>query len=204
MIAVVRVRTIFTTILPGLVVGVVLAAVATSFLIGVEWRAMKTTVNGWTTLPECGKVGINILEQAVCADPKVGLPAANVPREAVYWVTYVDGAGRRLDGRNDYRLRFPPGGLPPNGAFWSLTMYTMHHTFVSNPIDRYEVSDQSGLSPNADGSIDVDIQNRPPTSHVSNWLPAPAGRFLLFLRVYLPGRSILNGTFRVPPVDEAR
>ena len=60
---------------------------------------------------------------------------------------------------HDYVMRFPPGGLPPNNAFWSLTMGDAKNHFVPNPINRYSVSDRSGLVPNADGSVDIYIQN---------------------------------------------
>ena len=45
--------------------------------------------------------------------------------------------------------------------------------FVANPIKRYSVSDRSGLLSNADGSVDIYIQNTAPAGHQSNWLPAP-------------------------------
>lgn len=187
------------SVVAGIAVGAVLALVIGGALVSVEYNAMATKANGWSTVPECGKIGINILEQAACA---AVLPAANVPQEAVYWQAYVDGAGHRLNGQQDYILQFPPGGLPPNSGFWSVTMYYTNHTFVSNSIDRYEVSDNSGLVLNANGSLDIYIQNTPPAGHESNWLPAPTGDFLLFLRVYLPGQAVLNGTYRPPPVIE--
>ena len=74
-------------------------------------------------------------------------------------------------------MHFQPGGLPPNDAFWSLTMGDAKNRFVANPINRYSVSDRSGLVPNADGSVDIYIQNTAPTGHESNWLPAPGGKF---------------------------
>jgi len=185
----------------GIAVGAVLALLIGGVLIAVEYDATVTKSNGWTTLPECGTVGINILEQALCADL---LPGANVPQEAVYWQTSLDGAGNRLNGQNDYVMQFPPGGLPPNGGFWSVTMYYANHTLVSNPIDRYEVRDNSGLVLNANGSLDIYIQNAPPAGNESNWLPAPTGDFLLFLRIYLPGPAVLNGSYRPPPVTEVK
>ena len=198
-----RVRTILSAVV-GIAVGVALAAVLGGVLVGVGYVVMQTKSNGWATLPQCGRVGINILEQAVCADPQVGLPAANLAEEATYWKTAVDGAGNKLNGQHAYTLEFPPGGLPPTSAFWSLTMYTSKFRFVSNPINRYEVSDRSGLVPNADGSVDIYIQSTPPTVHESNWLPAPTDNFLLLLRDYAPGPSVTNGTYIVPPVVEAR
>ncbi len=75
---------------------------------------------------------------------------------------------------------------------------------VENPIHRYSVGGRSGLVPNADGSVDVYIQNTAPVARESNWLPAPARNFMLWLRVYQPGAAILNGAFSVPPVVEVK
>jgi hypothetical protein len=33
-----------------------------------------------------------------------------------------------------------------------------------------------------------------------NWLPAPAGPFLLILRTYEPDATLLAGRYKVPPV----
>lgn len=193
-----RKRTI-ASVAAGIAVGALLSLIVGGALISVEGAVMETKANGWVTFPECGQPGLNILGQAMCA---AVLPAANVPQEAVYWQTAKDGAGQRLNGQNDYVMQFPPGELPPNSGFWSVTMYYTNHTFVSNSIDRYEVSDNSGLVLNANGSLDIYIQNAPPAGHESNWLPAPTGDFLLFLRIYVPGQAVLNGTYRPPPVVE--
>ena len=129
--------------------------------------------------------------------------AANLPPEAVYWTTTVDRAGQTLSGHNGYVLHFPSGGLPPNDAFWSLTMTDAQKRLVANPANRYAVGDRSGLVPNADGSLDIYIQTASPAGHESNWLPAPAGDFMLWLRAYQPGAAILDGEYTVPPVGEA-
>jgi len=121
----------------------------------------------------------------------------------MYWTTDADGSGHALSGQHDYVMHFPPAGLPPHDAFWSLTMGDAKNRFVANPIGRYSVGDRSGLVPSADGSVDIYIQNAAPAGHESNWLPAPAGRFILWLRVYVPGAAILRGTYTVPPVVES-
>ena len=76
--------------------------------------------------------------------------------------------------------------------------------FVANPLNRYTVSDRSGLVSNPDGSVDIYIRNTAPAGHESNWLPAPTGNFILWLRVYLPDQAVLNGKYRVPPVVEIK
>jgi hypothetical protein len=181
-----------------MIAGGVLAFITANFFINAEVNAMKTTVNGWSITLQCGNSGNGILLRAACAKD---IPAANLPEEAVYWIAGVDGAGRTLNGQNDYLLHFPPGGLPPNHAFWSLTMADSRRRMVDNPIDRYSVGDRSGLVPNADGSIDIYIQNAVPAGHESNWLPAPTGDFMLWLRVYQPGAAILRGEYSVPAVE---
>jgi len=156
-------------------------------------------VNGWSTTLACGaaRKNVSLLRRAACA---TDIGALNVPEEQVYWQAFVDGAGRRLDGRHNYWLRFPPGGLPPNDASWSLTVGDAGRRMVDNPIHRYSVGGRSGLVPNADGSIDIYLQSTAPAAPQANWLPVPAGAFMLWLRVYQPRRAILDGGYNVPPV----
>ena len=180
-----------------IIVGAVLAFITANIMMNAAVKAMSTTVNGWSTILKCGQPGNGILLRAGCA--KI-LPATNVAQEAAYWTTVVDGAGRRLKGQHEYVLHFPVGQLPPNDAFWSLTMTDVVGYMVRNPIDRYSVGSRSGLVPNADGSLDIYLQRTAPAGHESNWLPAPAGYFKLMLRAYLPGRAVLDGEYHVPPV----
>jgi hypothetical protein len=191
-------RTIISDVVQGIIVGVVLGFITFKIIA----HAYVTNVNGWTTMYRCGEPTNGILLRAACASEFPG--PINVPQEAMYWVTNKDGAGQTLSGARDYVLRFPPGALPPNGAFWSLTMGDRRNHFVSNPINRYSLSDRSGLIPNTDGSVDIYIQNAAPGGHKSNWLPAPSANFILWLRVYLPAAAILDGEYRVPPVIETR
>jgi hypothetical protein len=188
-------------VVQAIIIGGVLAFLTANIIMNAVVKAMTTTVNGWSTTSKCGQPGNGILLRAACA--KI-LPAANVAQEAAYWTTTVDGTGRTLKGQHNYVLHFPAGQLPPNDAFWSLTMTDVVGYMVSNPIDRYSVGDRSGLVPNADGSIDIYIQSTAPAGHESNWLPAPAGKFKLMLRAYLPDSAILNGEYHVPPVIRVR
>lgn len=194
-----RIFTRVAVVVGGVVVGVVLALVTALLLITAQFHAMQTTVNGWSVTMTCGKASNGILVRAACAQH---LPAVNLPEEAVYYTTTVDGAGQTLTGAHDYILHFPPGELPPNNAFWSLTMTVAPGYLVANPINRYSLGDRSRLVPNADGSIEIYIQHTAPAGHEANWLPAPSGDFMLYLRVYQPGAAILSGAYHVPPVVE--
>ena len=191
-------RTLRNDVIQGILIGAGLAFVTAQAFA----RIQATKVNGWITMYGLGEPRNNMFLRAAHAQLFPG--PVNVPQEAMYWWTNADGAGHTLSGRHDYIIHFPPGGLPPNQAFWSLTMGTAKNHFVANPIDRYSVSDRSGLVPNADGSVDIYVQNAAPAGHESNWLPAPTGSFLLWLRVYVPGQAILDGTWKVPPVVEVK
>jgi hypothetical protein len=187
-------RTVRNDVVQGFLIGWGLAFVSAQ----VYSRIRATKVNGWITMFGLGQPGSGMLLRAAHAQLFPG--PVNVPQEAMYWWTNSDGAGRALSGEHDHILHFPAGGLPPNDAFWSLTMGDSRNHFVPNPIHRYSVSDRSGLAQNPDGTVDIYIQNTAPAGHESNWLPAPAGKFILWLRVYIPGPAILDGRYTVPPV----
>lgn len=197
LIAVPHQRSISSDIIQGILIGYGSAFVTAQ----VVARVRATRVNGWTTMLGLGEPRNGFLLRAANAQLFPG--PVNSSEEAVYWWTAVDGAGRTLSGQRNYVVHFPPGGLPPNNAFWSLTMGDSRNRFVPNPLNRYSVGDRSGLVPNADGSVDVHLRNAAPEGLESNWLPAPTGRFILWLRVYEPGKAILDGTYRVPPVMAA-
>ncbi len=189
-------RTIVLDVVQGILIGVGFSLITLPILA----NAYVTKVNGWTTIYGCGEPGSGMLLRGACGVVFMG--PINVPQEAMYWTTKVDGTGQKLSGQHDYIMHFPAGGLPPNNAFWSLTMGDAKNHFVPNPIHRYSVSNRSGLVPNADGSVDIYIQNAAPAGHESNWLPAPTGNFIVWLRAYLPRQTILDGEYKVPPVVE--
>ena len=61
-----------------------------------------------------------------------------------------------------------------------------------------------GLARNPDGSLDIWIGAASPgPERESNWLPAPEGPFALFMRAYLPRPELLDGRWRLPPVEPA-
>jgi hypothetical protein len=59
--------------------------------------------------------------------------------------------------------------------------------------------DRSPLKYNADGSLDLYIQNEQPAGgKEANWLPAPEGPFSLTMRIYWPKASFLDGSWKIP------
>ncbi len=191
-------RIVRNDVIQGVLIGFGLAFVSAQ----IYARIKAKKVNGWITMSGLGEPSNGMFLRA--AQAQLFLGPVNVSQEAMYWWTNTDGLGQALSGVHDYVMHFPAGGLPPNNAFWSITMGDASNHFVANPINRYNVSDRTGLTENPDGSVDIYIQNASPAGHESNWLPAPAGNFILWLRVYIPGESILQGKYIVPPVTEVR
>jgi hypothetical protein len=52
--------------------------------------------------------------------------------------------------------------------------------------------------------LDLYIQAEQPSSGTSNWLPAPAsGPFMVFIRTCQPHQSLIDGSYRLPPIVAA-
>lgn len=158
-------------------------------------------INGWTFTTEAGVYGTNYLQRALIT--AIGL-GANRPQDAVYPTSEVDSEGKPYSGANRYIMHFPKGQSPPADGFWSITMYNGDYFFVDNPLNKYTVSLRNDLKYNADGSLDIYIQNESPgKDKEANWLPAPKEKFVLMMRLYWPREkdpSIIDGTWKPPAV----
>lgn len=161
-------------------------------------------LNGWIFTTTAGVYGTDYLQRAFIT--AIGL-GANRPQDAVYPTSQVDGDGQPYSGANKYVVHFPKGQTPPANGFWSITMYDADYFFVDNPINRYTVSPRNNLKYNADGGLDLYIQNESPgKDKESNWLPAPKGSFILMMRLYWPREkapSIIDGSWSPPAVKKA-
>lgn len=161
--------------------------------------------NGWVFTTKTGKYGTNYIQRALIT--AIGL-GANLPQDAVYPTSEGPSVLGSYTGEKKYVMHFEKGQLPPAQGFWSLTMYDKDYFFVKNPINRQSISARQDLKQNADGSVDLYIQNESPgADKESNWLPAPKDKFILMLRLYWPREtnpSILNGTWKIPAVKERK
>jgi hypothetical protein len=160
--------------------------------------------NGWAALAgDTGRFGADYASWAVVAHVGLG---ANTPQQALYPNTDTDVRGRVLDGRHDYVVTFPRGGLPPVRAFWSLTLYGADRSLVPNPIDRFAIGDRTpGLRYGPRRSLRIAVSHAPPRAALrANWLPAPPGRFLLYLRLYEPEPAAATGRWTPPTVTRTR
>jgi hypothetical protein len=172
--------------------------------ISMEARGLGKAVNGWQIPEVCGKYRTDYLTRAIVSDFGWG---CNLPEDAVYPITKVDGAGNPLTGTNTYVIHFNKGEMPPVQGFWSITMYDKQYYFYPNPHNKLTVSPRDKLKYNADGSLDLYFSNAQPAGvQQANWLPAPPDDFILCMRLYWPRTtppSILppaNPSWAPPPV----
>jgi hypothetical protein len=138
---------------------------------------------------------------------KLGL-YGNSKHDALYFGYFVDASHQPLDAaKSSYELHFAKDALPPTKAFWSLTMYDgKTQLLVANPLNRYLLNsttlDSYTYAP--DGSLTLYISHtNPGPAKESNWLPAPAGPFYAIFRVYMPGDTVINGTWKKPSMQPA-
>lgn len=166
------------------------------------------TSNGWNRPGSVGTYGDDTLQRAVVA--RIGW-GANIAEEAVYPVARADADGDPLDGAHAYRITFPAGEPPPVEAFWSLTAYAQDMFLAEHPSGRYAIGDRTpGLELADDGSLTLALAHDEAAAAAVvepgepvNWLPVPAGRFVLMLRLYLPEAPALDGTYEYPPIERA-
>ncbi len=124
----------------------------------------------------------------------------NSKEEAHYPVYFTDSEGKPLDGaRGRYTVRFEPGKLPPVNSFWSLTMYELPASLLTeNTLNRYLINSpmEPQLVRDADGGITLYVQHDSPGENKeANWLPAPKGPFFMVMREYWPKPEALDGTW---------
>ena len=162
---------------------------------------LARVVNGWQMNTDTmGVYGDYYLKRAIVA--MVGL-GANQAVDAIYPLSIVDADGQPYHGANQYVMHFEKDEIPPIAAFWSMTLYDAEGFQVANELNRFAIGDRDALQFNADGSLDLYLQNtNPGPDKVSNWLPTPTGPWNLCLRLYAPRPQALDGTWNPPAVKK--
>ena len=169
-----------------------------------HFKEAGTSENGWIFTTKTGLYGTDYLQRALVT--AIGL-GANRPQDAVYPTSEADADGKPYSGANKYVMHFDKGEMPPVDGFWSLTMYNARIFLRRQPAQPLHRQLTNKFKPNADGSVDIYIQNESPgKDKEANWLPAPKDKFILMLRLYWPKEkppSIIDGSWKIPPVKQA-
>lgn len=172
-------------------------------LVDIIRQEPSKSTNGWTTTPpDTARFGTDYLGRVVVA--AIGLGANTIAR-AIYLTENRDSAHRLLSGAHVYQVHFKAGQLPPVDQFWSLTLYDSRILFYPNSLNRYAVGDRTALRRDHDGGLTIIVSHTAPSaSKRSNWLPAPAGAFSLYLRLYEPKPAARTRRWKPPAVTRIR
>ena len=164
-----------------------------------QWRYNgRSAGNGWNSPVNNAEWGTDYLNRTGTAKTNM---YDNKPEETKYIYTDSDSQGRPLNGQSTYTIAFAKGEVPPVKGFWSLTLYNAEHFFHPNALGRYSLGTKNkALKYNGDGSLTLYAGFKSPgADKESNWLPAPNGRFSLYIRAYWADKAILDGQW-LPPV----
>jgi DNA sulfur modification protein DndE len=203
---------------PGLRPTLQLAAAAAKRILDGAPPPSLTPTN-WSMPLNIGDYGRRYLLRALVAKKALG---ANSTADAVYGYTTHDSSGTAtqdlLTGANKYVIHFnaptaqkKAGEIPPVNpqSFWSVTIYNGDGTLVENKVVNYNAIGVPQVQAhdacfNSDGSLDLYLQVDPPSDskQFCNWLPAPPGDFIVFLRMYWPDAAVTGGSWYPPGVQK--
>ncbi|MGQ0708346.1 MAG: DUF1254 domain-containing protein [Rhodoferax sp.] len=131
----------------------------------------------------------------------------NDVEESTYNVGFRDSEMQRLNSAQRYAIRFRPEEAPPVDprGYWSLTAYGLDNNLIPNAANRYTVASKGvgKYVADADGSVTLYVQQTSPgADKEANWLPTPEGNrpFYLIWRSYLPGKALLEQSYRPPQI----
>ncbi len=169
-----------------------------------QWRYNgQPAGNGWTSPANNGAFGFDYHHRAgaVKADPY-----DNKRNETMYFYTDNDTQSQQLVGTSSYAVTFPKGQLPPVKGFWSLTVYDPEHLFAANAMNRFALGTKNKtLKYDPDGSLTIYLGAKSPgKDKESNWVPAPSGKFSIWLRTYWPDQAVLDGNWKPPVITRTR
>lgn len=148
----------------------------------------------WIPELHAGRFDGDLLHRAAwCSDGWV----TQEPLEAVYTRSEL------YEGTMAQVLRMEAWQLPPADAFWSVSVYDEGSHPIANPQERYSVqSTDPSLRFGPKGGVEIRFAPTYPGGPPDNWLPVDASRpYNVFIRAYVPGDAILDGTWRPPPLE---
>ncbi|MCY1427881.1 hypothetical protein D9M71_437470 [compost metagenome] len=125
-----------------------------------------------------------------------GMVSMTPGKGAFYMIAFEDADGDQLAGDQAYKLHLPPD--IPADLFWSVTLYEAENASgLANGQPFPSLGKLDEPVQNADGSIDLYIGPKAPAGHERNWLATAPGRgFFSILRLYLPARAAIDGSWK--------
>ncbi|QWW70043.1 DUF1254 domain-containing protein [Rhizobium sp. WYJ-E13] len=165
-----------------------------------EWKHNgRPAGNGWNRSTNNAQFGLDYFNRTGTSKSNM---FDNRPNETQYFYTDFDETGKQLSGSGSYSITFPEGQEPPVNGFWSLTLYNDKHLFHANDLKRYSLGTKNkNLKRGSDGALTLYVGAKSPGKDKEmNWLPAPDGKFSLYIRSYWGKDPILDGSWQPPKI----
>jgi hypothetical protein len=128
-----------------------------------------------------------------------------LPMEEAMYPNVTSSDGTPLNAKNDYVIKMTKEQLPPDQAFWSLTLYDKANGFfIPNDRKKYSVGENGGYKINEDGGIEIYVaEEKPAGVPEENWLPIirKDEEIDLILRVYVPDLAKME-TWKAPMAEK--
>ena len=125
-----------------------------------------------------------------------------LPMEEAMYPNIASADGQPLNALNDYVIKMTKDQLPPDQAFWSVTLYDKANGFfIPNDRKKYSVGENAGFKLNDEGGIEIYVAaEKPDGVPEENWLPINRKdeEIDLILRIYVPDMEKIK-TWK-PPV----
>ncbi|WP_141683899.1 DUF1254 domain-containing protein [Rhizobium sp. AC44/96] len=169
-----------------------------------EWKHNgRPAGNGWNRSTNNAQFGLDYFNRTGTSKSNM---FDNRPNETQYFYTDYDAGGKQLSGNGSYAVTFAEGQEPPVNGFWSLTLYNDKHLFHANDLKRYSLGTKNkNLKRNSDGSLTLYVGAKSPgKDKEANWLPAPDGKFSLYIRAYWGKEGILDGSWQPPKIEAVK
>ena len=124
-----------------------------------------------------------------------------LPMEEAMYPNIASADGQPLNALNDYVIKMTKDQLPPDQAFWSVTLYDKANGFfIPNDRKKYSVGENAGFKLNEEGGIEIYLAaEKPEGVPEENWLPLTRKdeEIDLVLRIYVPDMEKMK-TWEVP------
>jgi hypothetical protein len=128
-----------------------------------------------------------------------------LPMEEAMYPNITSADGEPLNAMNDYVVKMTKDQLPPDQAFWSVTLYDKANGFfIPNDRKKYSVGENAGFKLNNDGGIEIYVAaEKPEGVPEENWLPLNRKdeEIDLILRIYVPDMEKMK-TWKAPLAEK--
>ena len=125
--------------------------------------------------------------------------------EELQYVATFDSNGKPLNGSRNYKLHLPPD--IPASNFWSVIVYDNETRLIIRTEQPWPsvFSSSKKIVYNQDGSVDTWFGPKALPGRENNWvMTIPCKGWYMILRLYYPGESWFNKSWRPGEIEEVK